>query len=115
MIKDLGTTVVRVCPAARPPTCWPESIECLRGDWGRWVWVVEGMPPEPGEWIIPVPLRTLLWWPFIAFIVAILLPSSAAAVIAATGAGLAMLGVLGAAVRSAMSGRVNSRRPPLAR
>jgi hypothetical protein len=74
-----------------------------------------GTSSEPGEWIIPVPLRTLLWWPFIAFVVAILQPSAAAAAIDATGAGLAMLGVLGAAVRSALSGRVNSRRPPLAR
>ena len=52
----------------------------------------------------PGPLRALLWWPPIAFALAMLQPSAAATVIAATGAGLALLGVLSAAVRNAPSG-----------
>jgi len=65
--------------------------------------------PEPGEWTIPAPLRALLWWPPIAFALAMLQPSAAATVIAATGAGLATLGVLSAAVRYAPSGHSASR------
>jgi hypothetical protein len=72
------------------------------------VWVVDGMPPESREWIIPAPLRILLWWPLIAFVVAVLQPSAAAGVIAAAGAGLTVLGVLGAAVKSALAGRIDS-------
>jgi hypothetical protein len=63
------------------------------------------MVPESGEWTTPAALRTLLWWSPIAFVLAMLESSSAAAVIAATGAGLAVLGVLGAAASSALSGR----------
>jgi hypothetical protein len=68
------------------------------------------MVPEPGEWTIPAPLRALLWWPPIAFALAMLQPSAAATVIAATGAGLATLGVLSAAVvRCAPSGHSDGR------
>jgi hypothetical protein len=67
------------------------------------------MVPEPGDWTIPYPLRALLWWPPIALALAMLQPSAAATVIAATGAGLAALGVLSAAVRSAQSGRISGR------
>ena len=61
------------------------------------------MVPEPGEWTIAAPLRALLCWPPIAFALAMLQPSAAATVIAATGAGLAVLGVVSAAVRCAPS------------
>src|SRR5215207_7564056 len=67
--------------------------------------VVDGMPPESREWIIPAPLRILLWWPLIAFVVAVLQPSAAAGVIAAAGAGL---GLLGAAVKSALACRIDN-------
>ena len=67
------------------------------------------MVPEPGEWTIPAPLRALLWWPPIAFALAMLQPTAAATVIAATGAGLAVLGMLSAAVRYAPSGRISGR------
>ena len=67
------------------------------------------MVPEPGEWTIPAPLRALLWWPPIAFALAMLQPTAAATIIAATGAGLATLGVLSAAVRHAPSGHSDGR------
>lgn len=62
------------------------------------------MVPEPGEWTIPAPLRALLWWPPIAFALAMLQPAAAATVIAATGAGLTVLGALSAAVRYPRAG-----------
>ena len=68
--------------------------------------------PEPGEWTLPAPLRALLWWPPIAFALAMLQPAAAATVIAATGAGLAVLGVLSAAVRYARSGDSEDRGLP---
>ena len=68
------------------------------------------MVPEPEEWTIPAPLRALLWWPPIAFALAMLRPSAAATVIAAAGAGLAVLGVLSAAVRYAPSGPSDGRK-----
>ena len=73
------------------------------------------MVPEPGDWTVPAPLRTLLWWPLAAFVLAILRPSSAAAVITATGVGLAVLGALAAAVSSARSHHHNSRGTATAR
>ena len=68
------------------------------------------MVPEPGEWTIPAPLRALLWWPPIAFALAMLQPTAAATIIAATGAGLATLGGLSAAVRHAPSGHSDGRK-----
>ena len=70
------------------------------------------MVPEPGEWTIPAPLRALLWWPPIAFALAMLQPSASATVIAATGAGLAVLGGLSAAVRYGRSGDSDGRELP---
>ena len=68
--------------------------------------------PEPGEWSIPAPLRALLWWPPIAFALTMLQPSAAATVIAATGAGLAVLGALSAAMRYAQSAHSDGRELP---
>jgi len=68
------------------------------------------MVPEPGEWTIPAPLRALLWWPPIAFALAMLQPSAAATVIAATGAALAVLRVLSAAIRYAPSSHSDGRK-----
>ena len=57
------------------------------------------MVSEPHDWTVPASLRALLWWPPLAFFLALLDPSAAAGTIAATGAGLAVLGAAGAAVR----------------
>jgi membrane protein implicated in regulation of membrane protease activity len=61
------------------------------------------MAPQHHDWSVPAPLRTLLWWPPVAFVVAMIDPSAAAGTIAATGAVLAVLGVLGAAVGRRLS------------
>ncbi len=56
------------------------------------------MASEYRDWTVPAPLRALLWWPAVAFVVALLVPAAAAVSIAASGAGLAVLGVVGTAV-----------------
>jgi hypothetical protein len=67
------------------------------------------MVSEPHDWTVPAPLRALLWWPPLAFFVVLLDPSAAAGTIAATGAGLAVLGAAGAAVHHAVI-RLRARR-----
>lgn len=62
------------------------------------------MVPEPREWTVPAPLRALLWWPPIAFVVAMANPAVPAATIALVGVALAVLG-LGAAGVSSVAGR----------
>jgi hypothetical protein len=64
------------------------------------------MAPEHRDWTVPAPFRALLWWPPIAFVVALLDPSAAAGTIAAVGAVLAVLGVVGATVGGALARRL---------
>ena len=67
------------------------------------------MQPEPGEWIIPAPLRALLWWPLTAFLLTVLRPAHAGVTITGTGAILALLGTLGAAAaRNRAAGAISS-------
>ena len=63
------------------------------------------MVSEPLDWTVPAPLRALLWWPPLAFLVVLLEPTAAAGTIAATGAALAVLGVVGSAVARAITRR----------
>ena len=53
------------------------------------------MASEHQEWTVPASLRALLWWPPVAFVLALLDPTAAAWRIAVAGAALAVLGVLG--------------------
>ena len=71
------------------------------------------MQAEPHDWTVPAPLRALLWWPPVAFIVALLDPTAAAGTIATAGAVLAVLGVLGATVGSVIAGRHAGRDEPV--
>jgi hypothetical protein len=66
------------------------------------------MVPESGEWSVPTPLRTLLWWPPLAFVLAMVDPSAAAHTIALTGAVLATLG-LGVTAWAAVVRRMRAR------
>jgi hypothetical protein len=68
------------------------------------------MQAEQHEWSVPAPLRALLWWPPVAFLVALLDPGAAAGTIAVVGAVLAVLGVLGATVGSVLTRRTAQRR-----
>jgi hypothetical protein len=68
------------------------------------------MVSEPLNWTVPAPLRALLWWPPVAFVLVLLEPTAAATTIAATGAALAVLGVLGTSVGQAISRRRARRR-----
>ena len=63
------------------------------------------MVSEPHDWTVPAPLRALLWWPPLAFLLVLLEPTAAALTIAATGAALAVLGAVGTTV-----GRMIARR-----
>ena len=64
------------------------------------------MPSEHHDWTVPAPLRALLWWPPVAFVVAMVDPSAAAGTIAAAGAVLAVLGVVVSAVGRAVARRL---------
>ncbi len=64
--------------------------------------------PEARDWSVPAPLRALLWWPPIALVLAVLDPSAAAGTIALTGGGLALLGLVGAALGGAVSRRLDT-------
>ena len=68
------------------------------------------MVSEPLNWTVPAPLRALLWWPPLAFVLVLLEPNAAATTIAATGAVLAVLGVVGTSVGQATSRRRALRR-----
>jgi hypothetical protein len=80
------------------------------------------MQVEPRDWTVPAPLRAMLWWPPVAFLVLLLDPTAAAGEIAVVGAVLAVLGVLGATVGSVIARRPAGQRvddtaparPPLA-
>ena len=63
------------------------------------------MVSEPHDWAVPAPLRALLWWPPLAFLLVLLWPTAAAGTIAVTGAALAVLGVAGAAAGHATTRR----------
>jgi hypothetical protein len=52
------------------------------------------MAPEKREWSVPGPIRALLWWPGVAFVLVMVAPEAAAVGIAASGAGLMMLGAI---------------------
>ena len=72
------------------------------------------MRVEHQDWTVPAPLRALLWWPPIAFLVLLLDPTAAAGTIAVVGAALAVLGVLGATVGSVITRRLAERNPDVA-
>jgi hypothetical protein len=65
------------------------------------------MAPEKREWSVPGPIRALLWWPGVAFVLVMVAPESAAAGIAASGATLMALG----AVVPVVSRRLRRPRP----
>lgn len=56
------------------------------------------MVSEPHDWTVPAPLRALLWWPPLAFLLVLLEPAAGALSIAAAGAALAVLGAVGTTV-----------------
>lgn len=58
------------------------------------------MASETREWSVPAPVRTLLWWPAISFVLVVVDPEAAAGVIIGAGLALALLGgLLAAAAR----------------
>ena len=60
------------------------------------------MAHETREWSVPAPVRMLMWWPAISFVLVIVEPDAATGAIVAAGAALAGLGGLLAAVARRM-------------
>ena len=56
------------------------------------------MAPETREWSVPAPVRMLLWWPAISFVLVIVAPDAATGLIVVAGAALALVGGLLAAI-----------------
>jgi hypothetical protein len=52
------------------------------------------MAPEKREWTVPAPIRALMWWPGVAFVLVMVAPESAAMGIAGSGAALMALGAV---------------------
>jgi hypothetical protein len=65
------------------------------------------MAPEKREWSVPGPIRALLWWPGVAFVLVMVAPEAAAVGIAGSGAALMVLG----AIVPAVSRRLRGPRP----
>ncbi len=57
------------------------------------------MPPSARDWTVPAPLRALLWWPALSFVIVLVAPDLAAGAIAAAGFVLAALGAVLARLR----------------
>jgi hypothetical protein len=66
------------------------------------------MPSEIREWSVPAPVRALLWWPAISFVLVVVAPDAATGAIVGAGLVLALLGT----ALSALARRI-SRRDPL--
>jgi hypothetical protein len=66
------------------------------------------MAPEKREWSVPGPIRALLWWPGVAFVLVMVAPEAAAVGIA--GSGVALM-ALGAVVPVALRRLRRARRP----
>ena len=57
------------------------------------------MAPEPRDWTVPVPLRALLWWPGVSFVLVLVAPEAAAGSIALAGLALVLLGAVATKLR----------------
>ncbi len=65
------------------------------------------MPSETHEWSVPTPVRALLWWPAISFVLVVVAPDAATGVIVGAGAALALLGT----ALAALARRIERRDP----
>ncbi|MGH8966678.1 MAG: hypothetical protein ACRDXB_15315 [Actinomycetes bacterium] len=52
------------------------------------------MAHEKREWSVPAPIRALLWWPGVAFVLVMVAPDDAAVGIAVSGVALMTLGAV---------------------
>lgn len=52
----------------------------------------QDMAPDSPDWTVPAPLRALLWWPGVAFVLALVAPDAAVGSIAVAGMVLVALG-----------------------
>lgn len=56
------------------------------------------MAADVRDWVVPAPLRALMWWPGVAFVLALVAPDSAVGAIAVAGLVLVGLGALAGAL-----------------
>jgi hypothetical protein len=56
------------------------------------------MASDSPDWTVPAPLRALLWWPGVAFVLVLIAPDAAVGSIATAGLVLVTLGALAGAV-----------------
>lgn len=67
------------------------------------------MASDSPDWTVPAPLRALLWWPGVAFVLVLIAPDAAVGSIATAGLVLVTLGALAGAVgRRARSAAVDA-------
>jgi apolipoprotein N-acyltransferase len=67
------------------------------------------MASETREWSVPAPVRALLWWPAISFVLVVVDPEAATGVIVGAGLALAALGGLAAAAARRLRRKRESR------
>lgn len=58
----------------------------------------QDMAPDSPDWTVPTPLRALLWWPGVAFVLVLLAPDAAVGSIVVAGVVLVTLGALAGAI-----------------
>lgn len=63
------------------------------------------MAPDSPDWTVPAPLRALLWWPGVSFVLVLVAPQAAVGSIVVAGLALVVAGLLaGRLTRAASEG-----------
>lgn len=63
------------------------------------------MAPDSPDWTVPAPLRALLWWPGVSFVLVLVAPQAAVGSIVVAGLALVVAGLLaGRLTRAATEG-----------
>ncbi|MBW0092329.1 hypothetical protein I4I73_16710 [Pseudonocardia sp. KRD-184] len=73
------------------------------------------MAPDSPDWTVPAPLRALLWWPGVSFVLVLVAPQAAVGSIVVAGLALMVVGLLAGRLTRAASegGMVTSDRSEL--
>ncbi|QJY50076.1 hypothetical protein [Pseudonocardia broussonetiae] len=67
------------------------------------------MAPDSPDWTVPAPLRALLWWPGVSFVLVLVAPQAAVGSIVVAGLALVVAGLLaGRLTRATAEGRMVS-------
>lgn len=72
------------------------------------------MAPDSPDWTVPAPLRALLWWPGVSFVLVLVAPQAAVGSIVVAGLALVVAGLLaGRLTRATARGIVSSEQTEL--